>query len=181
MGQALAARDDYTAARLRVAQAEREVEAGGRGWVPNLVLAGGAKSAELAEDQTAWGYVAGLSLSLPVFDHGQGEAAKARAHLRQGQAEQRLIEAQVTTGVANAHGALTRSLSQAESFERTQVPRLERVVRRAQLSFQEGERPVFELLDALRTARGVRLRSLELRREARRSELELWRALGRRP
>jgi hypothetical protein len=27
----------------------------------------------------AWGYVGGVSLSLPVFDHGQGEAARAHA------------------------------------------------------------------------------------------------------
>ncbi|MBI5509127.1 MAG: TolC family protein [Deltaproteobacteria bacterium] len=179
--QALDARDDYKAARQRVAQAERELSAARRGWVPNLVLNGGYKSSAFSENQTASGYVAGLALSLPLFDHGQGEAARGRARLRQAQAEQRLIEAQVTTGVLTAHGALTRSLAQAERYERTQVPRLDRLVRRAQVSYQEGERPVFELLDSFRTARGVRLRNLELKRAARQSELELWRALGRRP
>jgi cobalt-zinc-cadmium efflux system outer membrane protein len=179
--EALAARGDYKAARLRVAQAERELTAAGRGWVPGLMLAGGLKSSTVAEGQTAWGYLAGLSLTLPVFDHGQGETARARARLRQAQAEQRLIEAQVTTAVMTAHSALTRVLAQAQRFERTQVPRLDRLVRRAQVSYREGERPVFELLDAFRTARGVRLRGPELKHKARRIELELRRALGRRP
>jgi cobalt-zinc-cadmium efflux system outer membrane protein len=179
--EALGARGDLKAARLRVAQAERELRAAGRGWVPGLLLAGGLKSSTLEAGQTAWGYLGGLSLTLPIFDHGQGEAAGASARLRQARSRQRLIEAQVTSAVATAHGALTRALAQAERFERTQVPRLDRLVRRAQVSYREGERPVFELLDALRTARAVRLRSLELKREAGRIELELRRAVGRRP
>lgn len=181
MEEALANREDYKAARLRVAQAGREVKAAGRGWVPTFVLTGGAKSSTIEPPTTAWGYVAGLSLSVPVFDYGQGEATRGRARLRQAEAEQRLIEAQVRTEVMTAYGELTRSREQAERHERTQVPRLERLVRRAQLSYQEGERPVFELLDSLRTARSVRVRSLELKRDVRRSELDLWRALGRRP
>ena len=40
---------------------------------------------------------------------------------------------------------------------------------------------IVELLDAYRTARAVRLRDLELRRDARLAELDLWLALGRRP
>ncbi len=175
--QALAARADHRAARLRAAQAERELAAAGRGWVPGLVLSGGLKTAAV-DERTAWGYLAGLSLGLPVLDHGQGEAAKARARLRLAQAEQHLLEAQVLSEVTTTHGALTRTLAQAERFERTQLPRLERLVRRAQVSYQEGERPVFELLDALRTARGVRARGLALRRTARQSELDLARALG---
>jgi outer membrane protein TolC len=46
------------------------------------------------------------------------------------------------------------------------------------VSYQEGERPVFELLDAYRTARGARLRLLELRQRARLAEIDLSRATG---
>ncbi|MBI5547451.1 MAG: TolC family protein [Deltaproteobacteria bacterium] len=179
--QALAARADYRAARLRVAQAERELSAGRRGWVPTLVLSGGAKSAAVSESESAWGYVAGLALGVPLFDHGQGEVARAHARLRQAEGEQRLIEAQVTTEVMTAYGALARFRAQAERFERTQVPRLESLERRAQISYQEGERPVFELLDAYRTARGVRLRLVELRQKARLAEIDLTRATGQSP
>lgn len=178
--QLLSTRADYKAARLRVAQAEREVDAAGRAWVPNLVFSGGTKSAEL-ESRTAWGYVAGLSLSLPVFDHGQGEGARARARLRQAQAEQRLIEALATTELMSAHATLVRALAQAARFEKTQLPRLARLVRRAEVSYQEDERPVFELLDAYRTARAIRLRQIELLQKARQAELDLSRAAGQSP
>jgi outer membrane protein, heavy metal efflux system len=179
--QALAARADYQAARLRVAQAERELAAARRGWVPHLVLAGGAKSSAIPGGASARGYVAGLALSVPIFDYGQGDAARAHARLRQVQAEQRLIEAHATTDVVTAHGALTRSLAQAERFERLQLPRLERLVKRAEVSYQEGERPVFELIDAYRTARGIRLRQVELRQKARLAQIDLTRAVGQAP
>jgi outer membrane protein, heavy metal efflux system len=181
VARALAARPDHQAARLRVTRAERELAAARRGWVPELVLTGGAKSAAVGGEDTAWGYIAGVALGLPLFDRGQGEAARALAHLRQAQAEQRLLEAQVASEVLTAHGALTRSLAQAARFEQHQLPRLGRLVRRAEVSYTEGERPVFELLDAYRTARGIRLRQVELSLTARLGALELARAVGDAP
>jgi cobalt-zinc-cadmium efflux system outer membrane protein len=178
--QALAARADHQAARLRVAQAERELAAARRGWVPTLVLAGGAKSATFGTE-TAWGYLAGLALSLPVLDHGQGEASRARARLALAQAQLWAIEAQVTSDVGIAHAAFTRVLGQAERFASSQLPRLDRLLRRAEISYQEGERPVFELLDAYRTARDIRQRDVELRQKTRLAENDLARALGRLP
>ena len=176
---ALDSRGDYQAARQRSEQAELELDAGRRGWVPGLSLTGGLRTSAVS-DQTAVGYVAGLAVSLPVLDHGQAERARAEARKQEAQAHLRILERQVMASVMNACDALTRSIEDAARFE-AQLPRLGELLRRAEAAYQEGERPVFELLDAFRTAREVRLRSLELKREARRSELELWRALGRRP
>jgi cobalt-zinc-cadmium efflux system outer membrane protein len=167
----------YRAAALRVQQAETELRAAGRGWVPTLSASGGAKSA-LIDTDTRWGYVAGLTLSLPFLDYGQADAERARARLRTARAEQRLIEYQVLTQAGTGDEILVRSVEQARKFEETQLPRLDRLIRRAETSYQEGERPVFELLDAYRTARGVRLRAIELRLQARLAEVDLWRARG---
>jgi cobalt-zinc-cadmium efflux system outer membrane protein len=178
--QALEARMDYQAARLQAAQAEREISAAGRGWVPTLVLSGGAKSVRV-EERTAWGYLAGLSLGVPLFDHGQGESARAHARLKQSKAVQRSIEAQVRSEVLTTHGALVRSRAQAERFDRVQLPRVDQLVRRAEISYREGERPVFELLDAYRTTRAIRLRQIELKEKARLAENGLARATGQIP
>lgn len=180
VNQARDARRDLLAVRLLVSQAEREVGAARRGWIPSFVLSGGAKSS-VVDRQTRWGYVAGVSLTLPLLDHGQGESAHAEARVRQARGEQRRLEAQVTSEVLTAHAALTRTLVEVERFERTQVPRLDRLVRRAQASYQEGERPVFELLDAYRTARGIRLRLVDLRHKALLADLELSQATGQSP
>lgn len=180
LSRALEHRADSQAARLRVTQAERELSAARRGWVPDVVVSAGLRHAR-SSNADAWGYVAGVSLGLPVFDHGQGEAARAHARLSSAAAAMKQLEQQATSEVLTAREAFSSALAQAARFERAQLPRLERLVRRAELSFQEGERPVFELLDAYRTARTIRLRQLELNHQARLADLELSRALGQSP
>ena len=180
LAQVLEKRADYQAARMRVSQAERELAAARRGWVPDVVVTAGMRNAIISRAES-WGYVAGVSLSLPVFDHGQGEAAQAQARLTRAAASVKLLEQEVASELLTAQESFARTLAQAERFQQTQLPRLERLVRRAAVSFQEGERPVFELLDAYRTARAIRLRQVELDRQVRLADLELSRALGLTP
>ncbi len=66
----------------------------------------------------------------------------------------------------------------ARSFAAVQVPRPVDLVRRAEVSYREGERPIFDLIDALRTAREVTLRELALRRRAKQAEIQLWSTRG---
>lgn len=177
---ALSAREDYQSSRSRMEQAEHELSAARRAWVPTPQLFGGLKTSYLGTE-TAVGYTAGVSLSLPVFDNGQAERSRAQANKRQALSEARTLERAVPLAVANARDALVLRLDQATRYEKEHIPKLDALLRRAEVSYREGERPVFELLDAYRIAREVRLRYLELRREATRAELDLWRALGRRP
>lgn len=170
-------RPDYQAARLRVAQAEKELAAAGRGWIPALGLSAGAKSAGVETDAD-WGYVAGLAFSLPFLDHGQADAELARAHLQAARAELQLIEQRARVQADTSRDSLARSVKQAQRYEQIQLPRLDRLVKRAETSYQEGEHHVFELLDAYRTARETRLRAIELRLLARLAEAETWRSLG---
>jgi hypothetical protein len=54
------------------------------------------------------------------------------------------------------------------------------LLRAARAAYHEGDRPIGELIEVQRMARDTALRALELRMEARASELDLWRTLGRR-
>ena len=58
------------------------------------------------------------------------------------------------------------------------MPRAADLVRRAEVSYREGERPIFDLIDALRTAREITLRELVLRRRAKQAEIHLWSTRG---
>lgn len=176
----LTARGDYQGSLRRVEQAEHELSSARRAWVPTLQLSGGLKTSYLGTE-TATGYTAGLALSLPLFDHGQAERARAIANKKLALSEARTLERAVPLAVQNTYDELTLRLGQATRYEKEHIPKLDALIRRAEVSYREGERPVFELLDAYRTAREVRLRYLDLRREAKRSELKLWRALGRKP
>ena len=146
------------AARARVSQHSLALDAAGSGWVPSLTLTGGVKTAPYSGD-TAWGYVTGVALTLPIFGFGQAEKQISEAALRRARGYLLAAEHQTKTRVAMAQESFNQSLQQATTFERDQTPRLELLLRRAEVSYREGERPVFELLDAHRTHREVRLRS----------------------
>lgn len=177
---AAAARADRRAAQRRRAQSEAELAAARRQWIPSLELEGGWKSVQTPAER-ANGYVAGLSLRLPLLDFGQAERARARAQAEAAQAEIDQLDVAIPLAIANAQESLARRVRRAADYDQTQVPRAETLLRRAEGLHREGERPVFELMDAYRTARAVRLRALDLRREAKQAEVELWRQSGRRP
>jgi cobalt-zinc-cadmium efflux system outer membrane protein len=177
---ARAARSDRAAVALRLRAAGAEGAAAARGWVPLVELSGGLKSSDLGEE-TALGYVAGVNLTLPIFARGQGGRARAEARGREQGALARAIDAEIATGVAAARETLGRRIEQTRRWRTAQLPRALTLLRAAESAYREGERPIFELLDAARVARDVRLRELELRRDVARAELDLWRVLGRRP
>jgi cobalt-zinc-cadmium efflux system outer membrane protein len=177
---ALAGREDYRGARLRVDEAQSRLAAAKRGWVPSLELTGGLEWSDLGTE-TATGYVAGIALSIPLFDRGQADQQRAAAARRRAAAESRAIEQRVPALVRAAYETLERDVAQAQRFAE-QEAKVDELLRGAEVSYREGERPsIFELLDAYRTVRDVRLRHLELRRGAKSAELDLWRALGRQP
>ncbi len=172
-------RGDLRAARLRGDAARQRSSAAGRGWVPVPTLTAGAMTADLG-DQTATGYVAGLSLTIPIFDRGQGERERANAERHAADAEARALERQVPTAVQLAHDTLVARVEQARRLTSGQVARLDMIVRAAEAAFREGNASVVELLDAHRAAREVRLRAVELHYRVARDRRDLELAVGQR-
>lgn len=178
--QLVESRADYRSARERVRQSELELSVAQRAWVPDLSLSAGWKSSDTGTT-TADGYTAGLGVSIPLFDQGQAARAVARARKHEAEAQLKLLGWQIESEIETAVAELSRLIERARRFEQDQLPRLDRLTRRADVSYREGEHSVFDLLDAHRTARDTRLRALALRREVKHAEVRLWRALGQRP
>ena len=179
LAKAVAERGDFRAATLRVDAAARRIQAGGRGWVPLPSLTAGAMTADLG-DRTGTGYVVGLSISLPIFDRGQGERAQATADQQAARAEARWLEVQIPASVRLAYETLTARIAQAGRLGPVQLDRLDGMLRAAETAFREGNAGVVELLDAHRAARDTRLRALELRLDVARAKHDLELALGHR-
>ncbi len=173
-------RGDYRAASLRIASAQALTQAANRGWIPDLTVSGGVMSQDVGVD-TAIGYTAGIALTIPVFDRGQVDHARARAQRRAAEADRTLIVRAGSAAIRMRHQTLVRTVARARTIGENQVGRLEQLIRSAETGYREGGGNVIELLDAYTTARDTRLRDLELRRDARLAELDLWLALGRRP
>ena len=168
------------AATSRIAEQGSAASTASRGWVPDLVLSGGAKSAP-GTDGTAWGYVAGISVSVPLFDRGQAGEARARAELGRARAERALVAEQLASGVAVARQEREQTQEQLERYERVGLARVEKLRRIAELSYREGEHSVFQLIDAHRAAREAHLRLVVLRLRARLSDIDWLEAQGREP
>lgn len=172
-------RGDFRAATLREESARERERAAGRGWVPHPTLMGGAMTADLG-DQTGTGYVAGLSLSIPIFDRGQGDRARAAADRHLADAEARWLQRRIPSEVRVAHSTLVARIAQAQQVMTAQLDRLDTILRAAETAFREGDATVVELLDAHRAACTVRLRALELRYQVARDKRELELAVGQR-
>lgn len=179
MASVLEGRSDLRAAQLRAKSADHRARAAARGWIPDLGLSAGVMMSDVG-DETALGYTVGLTFALPIFDRGGALGAQARASRRVANAEARVIEAQVTGAVHTRRTTLARRIEQSQAHAATQLARLPGLLRAAETGYREGASGVVELLDAYQTARDARLRDLELRRDARLAELDLWLALGRR-
>lgn len=176
---ALDARTDHQAARFRLEASQHRLHAAARGWMPVPTLTAGAMTTDVG-DRTATGYVAALSLTIPLFDHGQAERAQAIAARQLAEADARWIEIQLPQQVRTAHGVLAARIEQADRLATSQLDRLDTMVAAAEAAFREGNANIAEVLDAHRAARDARLRALELRHQAALALLDLELALGHR-
>jgi cobalt-zinc-cadmium efflux system outer membrane protein len=175
----LIARAASTRAELRALQrsAERaalESDAARRARLPAPAVSGGLKR---AGDQSGRerGGVFGLSVSLPLFDAGGREAARWAAERARVDAERASIEQRIRLEIVRASEAL--ALRQAAVSEDREAAGDE-LTRIAEVAYREGEVGILELLDAVRTASRSRLRSIDLRLDARLAQIALERAVG---
>jgi outer membrane protein, heavy metal efflux system len=176
---ALITRAVSTRAELRALQrsadrTELESVAARRARRPAPTLFGGLKRAG-DESERDRGGVFGVSVSLPLFDTGGREVARWQAERSRLDAERASIEHQIRSEITRAsealalrHAALSDD-AEAAGVELTQI---------AEVAYREGEMGILELLDAVRTASRARMRSIELRLDARLAQIALERALG---
>ena len=176
---ALLTRAISTRAELRALQrfadrAEWESEAARKSRLPAPALFGGLKRADDERGRQRGG-VFGVSVSLPLFDTGRREGARWRAERARVEAERASIELQIRGEITRAFEALAlreAALSQDLAGAGDELTRI------AEVAYREGELGILELLDAVRTASRARLRSLELRLDARLAQIALERAVG---
>jgi cobalt-zinc-cadmium efflux system outer membrane protein len=176
---ALIAKATSTRAELRALQqlgerAMLEAEAARRARLPSPNLFGGLKRADdMSGRQT--GAVFGLSVSVPLFDAGGRESARWAAERARVEAERASIEHRIRSEIVGASEVL--SMRQA-ALSQEQQGAAEELVQIAEIAYREGEVGILELLDAVRTASRARVRTIDLRLEARLAQIALERAVG---
>lgn len=172
--RAIATRAELRAVRRSADRADLEAEAARRARLPAPTLFGGLKRADDDPGRERGG-VFGVSVSVPLFDTGSREAARWQAERSRVEAEHASIEHQIRAEIARASEAL--ALRQAAVSEDAEAA-ADELTQIAEIAYREGEVGILELIDAVRTASRARVRSIELRLDARLAQIALERAVG---
>jgi cobalt-zinc-cadmium efflux system outer membrane protein len=175
----LLTRATSTRAELRTLQqlgqrAILEAEAARRARLPTPNVFGGAKRAD-DESGRETGGVFGLSVAVPLFNAGQREAARWEAERARVEAERASMENRIRGEITGASEVLAMRLA---ALAGEQPGAAEELVQIAEVAYREGEVGILELLDAVRTASRARIRSIDLRLDARLAQIALERAVG---
>jgi outer membrane protein, heavy metal efflux system len=176
---ALITKATSTRAELRALQhlgerATLEADAARRARLPSPNLFGGLKRADDVSGRQTGG-VFGLSVSVPLFDTGGRESARWEAERARVEAERASIEYRIRSEIVGASEVLSmRQMALAQE----QQGAADELTQIAQVAYREGEVGILELLDAVRTASRARVRSIDLRLEARLAQIALERAVG---
>ncbi|MGH9330935.1 MAG: TolC family protein [Vicinamibacterales bacterium] len=101
--------------------------------------------------------IAGLSVSLPIFDRNRGEIDRATAERVAAERELAWIERVVTAEVTGAYEVARRLSARVAELQRTFLSRAEESSRITLAAYQEGAATLLQALDASRTLAAARL------------------------
>lgn len=153
-----------------------EARAARRRWVPELELFAGYRTTTITSD-TGHGIALSLRAPLTFFDHGQGDAALARADQRRALATAESLRLQYSARLQSVDAQLRELLASAAQLEATSSDAVT-LRDKARLLYAAGESTLTELLDAYRTAEEAGLGLIDLAEEIAMTRLARMRAAG---
>lgn len=140
-------------------------------FVPTIELTGGFKRASGATEAT--GYLAGVSLELPLFNHGQEARANAeQMRLRIARVAERRRQARATEK-ASAEMKLRSLTAEEARFNNATREHAARIVTAAESGYREGTVSIVELLDAHQARTDNERQALAISLELKLAELAL--------
>lgn len=179
--RALRQRADLGAALARQAASETKIAETRREYVPSPDVSIGYQpwfGVQGADPSHGGALYAGVTIPLPIFDHGQGKIERAGAEARQAQAQAQATELSVRLDVVKAVTAMRARVAAWRSYRDATKGQVERLRQMAEAAYREGKSGILELLDAYREYLDAREREIDLRAGAWQATLELERALG---
>jgi outer membrane protein, heavy metal efflux system len=163
---------DAALADARLARRERTP-------IPTLTL--GSKSESASGAGGLQGFVAGVTLPLPLFDRRTAAMDIAAAESRRYVAEVEATRRRISYEVAAAYDAVRAIEGELATLAPELGPEAQAALRAAEVAYTEGEITLVEWLDAVRAYHETESRYAELLGEARVRRAELERAIGFNP
>jgi cobalt-zinc-cadmium efflux system outer membrane protein len=165
-------RPDLIALEARIAQAEADARAGGTQGRPGFDV--GLRYKQEAEDDIMMGL---MTVSLPVFDRGQGTIAEANARAARLRLERDALRRAVETEVTAAFAAWQQRLQAAELIGQI-LPRVSETDALAGKSYEAGQIGLVEMLVLRRDAVETRVLHADRQLEAALAEVKLEASAG---
>lgn len=165
--------------RLALESARYAQEASDRAewvWLPTLQLGAGMKYVN--EFGGAYGYVLGVSLELPIFDHGQALRKEAAANHALAKARASTLQRSTSAEVQESLAIYRNARAELERFEAKTMGPVEALLAASTSGYREGERTILELLDAQNARTEVAERQIRLLGNAKEAEARLRAAQG---
>ncbi len=166
-------------ADLRAAQLDRDaatagVRVAGAERIPTPVLSGGFKGERLATGESLRGFVAGVSLPLPLWDRRGGAIAAAAAEAGRRSAELEGARRQAVREIEDGYAAHQAIAGQLAVLEGQLGEDARKARQAAEAAYAEGEIGLLEWLDSVRAYQEAETTYATLRAEyiARRAALE---------
>lgn len=133
---------DAAAAALRARVAER---------IPTPVLVGGFKNERVAGGETFNGFVAGVSVPLPLWNRRGGAITTARAEAAGRDAEHERLRRQTVRAVVDAYESHQAIAGQLTELEGHLGEEARKATHAAEVAYAEGEISLVEWLDSVRS------------------------------
>jgi outer membrane protein, heavy metal efflux system len=173
--RAVKARAELRALFSAAERAEHEGQAARAARFPVPSVTAGLKRAD-GDAGRERGAVAGVALSVPLFDAGGREAARWRAERARIEAERTALAQRVAAEVQAASEVVAHRREALSTAARESSG--EELLAAAQVAYREGDVGILAWLDALRVASRANVRNIEIQLEARLAQIALERAVG---
>ena len=147
---ALTNRPELRVALLEADAATAEVGLADAERIPTPVLTGGFKSERLPTGVTISGFVAGLSLPVPLWDRRSGAVEASRAEVARRTADAAIQRRDTEREVRNAHAAHQALAAQLDALRAQLGERAMTARQAADTAYAEGEISLLEWLDSVR-------------------------------
>jgi outer membrane protein, heavy metal efflux system len=174
--QALGTSGDLLKAAQDLKTEERQLELAKAQRIPNLDLSAGADFNSPPDFRV--GGKGGISATLPLFYHGQGEVALSRARLELLRLTLASQRTNVSAQVAAAYFDYLAKAHQVEQYRNRVLPESIRLETMAEDSYQSGKTNLLTLLDAQRRLNDIRKTYLDALFAAQSSFAALEEAVG---
>lgn len=162
------ARVDARSQQLRVAQLQR---------IPSLNLSAGPKMQDTPSGRE-WGYTAGISLQIPLWNTGGTQIRAREAQQRQARAAAENARRAVELQVREAYAQVQSYQHRIERISNDLLTDTDALLDDARYVYSEGELSLVGLLDAMEAARSARMLKIDLVANHLRSLYKLEYAIG---